>query len=239
VTLVTADRSSQIQELRMAFLRKLRTFERLQAVYMPGVAALRQAAEDARDHDQPPPKAEDIKLWLPSDLPAAVRRTACMRGIPEAEAKLRNAQCVDALDTLRSRLHTQKHLITWRDSGSVGQRAATRSATLIGRVGDRISRVAAKYRGARTALIALKGPAFAPQFKELKPGDMNVNAEEESDALSRKKLGRLGSTRRPRLESSNAHKTFSWIWTVGGGPGEDQEQLHECLWSVYFVLDAS
>ncbi|KAJ7816808.1 hypothetical protein B0H13DRAFT_1923357 [Mycena leptocephala] len=179
-----------------------------------------------------PPKAEDIKLWLPSDLPAAVRRTACMRGIPEAEAKLRNAQCVDALDTLRSRLHTQKHLITWRDSGSVGQRAATRSATLIGRVGDRISRVAAKYRGARTALIALKGPAFAPQFKELKPGDMNVNAEEESDALSRKKLGRLGSTRRPRLEPSNARKTFSWIWTVGGGPGEDQEQLHECLWTV-------
>ncbi|KAJ7855835.1 hypothetical protein B0H13DRAFT_1902935 [Mycena leptocephala] len=189
VTLVTADRSSQIQELRMAFLRKLRTFERLQAVYMPGVAAQRQAAEDARDPDLPPPKAEDIKL----------------------------------------RLHTQKHLITWCDSNSVGQQAATRSATLIGRVGDRISRVAAKYRGARAALIALKGPMFAPQFKELKPGDMNVNPEEESDALLRKKLGQLGSTRRTRLEPSNARKTFSWIWTVGGGPGEDQEQLHESV----------
>jgi hypothetical protein len=34
---------------------------------------------------------------------------------------------------------------------------------------------------------------FAPQFKELKLGDMNVNLEEESDVLSRKKLGRLGS----------------------------------------------
>ncbi|KAJ7831676.1 hypothetical protein B0H13DRAFT_1915348 [Mycena leptocephala] len=182
---------SQIQELRMAFLRKLRTFERLQAVYMPGVAALRQAAEDARDHDQPPPKAEDIKLWLPSDLPAAPT--------PYAE--------------------TSDH---WRDSGSVGQRAATRSATLIGRVGDRISRVAAKYRGARTALIALKGPAFAPQFKELKPGDMNVNAEEESDALSRKKLGRLAApdahVSSPRMHVRHSLDLDSRRW-AGRGPG--------------------
>lgn len=195
---------------------------------MPGVAALREAEEEARNPDVPPPKAEDIKLWLPSDLPAAARRAACARGIPELEAKLREAQCIDALDDLRSRLHVQKHLITWRDSNSVGQRAATRSATLIGRVRDRISRVSQKYRQARAALITLKGADFAPHFKELRPGDMNVNTEEESDALSRKKLGRLGSTKRTRIEPTNAKKTFSWIWTVGGGPGEDQTQLHEC-----------
>ncbi|KAJ7437316.1 hypothetical protein B0H11DRAFT_2255542, partial [Mycena galericulata] len=35
VTLVTADRSSQIQELRIALLKKLRTYERLQLVFMP------------------------------------------------------------------------------------------------------------------------------------------------------------------------------------------------------------
>jgi hypothetical protein len=83
VTLVTADRSSQIQELRIAFLKKLQTFERLQAVYMPGIAVLREAAEERCDPDLLPPKAEDIKLWLPSDIPAATRRTACARGIPE------------------------------------------------------------------------------------------------------------------------------------------------------------
>jgi hypothetical protein len=228
VTLVTADRSSQIQELRVAFLKKLRTFERLQAVYMPGVAALREAAEEARDPERPPPKAEEIKLWLPSDLPVESRWAACAHGIPEAEAKLREVQCVDALDTLRSRLHTQKHLITWRDSNSVGQRAAMRSATLIGRVGDRIGRVAAKYREVRAALITLKGADYAPQFKELKPSDMNVNPEEESDAASRRKLGRLGSTKRTRIEPTNAKRIFSWIWTVGGGPGRDEVQLHEC-----------
>jgi hypothetical protein len=71
-----------------------------------------------------------------------------------------------------------------------------RSALLIGRVGDRISRVAAKYCHARAALIALKGADFAPQFKELRASDLNTNLEEESDAASRKKLNRLGSSNR-------------------------------------------
>ncbi|KAJ7627908.1 hypothetical protein DFH06DRAFT_909260, partial [Mycena polygramma] len=114
----------------------------------------------------------------------------------DVEARVREAQCVDSLNDLRTRLHTQKHLVTWRNTNSVGQRAATRSATLIGRVGDRIARVAAKYRRARDGLIALKGAAYAPQFKELQQSDLNANVEEESDTKARKKLARIGSTKR-------------------------------------------
>lgn len=218
LTLITADRSSQIQELRIAFLKKLRTFKCLQTVFMPGVEALRDAAEEAWDPERLPPKAEDIKLWLPSDLVETQQQGACARGVVEVEAKLRAAQCVDVLVALRSHLHTQKFLLTWRNSNSTGQRAAT----LIGQVGDRIRRVSGKYRQVRTAVIALKGAGFAPQFKELKDSDMNVNPE-ESDALSRKKLGCLGSSRQTWNEPTNAKKTFSWIWMVGGGPGEDKE----------------
>jgi hypothetical protein len=146
VTLVTADRGSQIQELRVSLLKKMRAFERMQETFMPGMAALKEAAEEACDPDAPPPKAEHLKLWMPSELEAEERWRACRRGLAETEAKLRRAQCTDALDVLRSRLHAQTHLITWRNANSVGQRAATRSATLIGRVGDQIDRVAAKYR---------------------------------------------------------------------------------------------
>ncbi|KAJ7470051.1 hypothetical protein B0H11DRAFT_1730903 [Mycena galericulata] len=229
VTLVTADRSSQIQELRIALLKKLKTFERLQLVFMPGVAALREAAEEERDPDVPAPKAEDIKLWMPSELTVEQRRSACRRGLADMEAKLRVGQCTDALSDLCSRLHAQRFLITWRNSNAVGQRAATRSATIIGRVGDRIARIAAKYRYARSALIGLKGDAFAPEFKELRAEDINVNAEEESDANARKKLNRLGSSKRSRNEPTMAKKTFSWIWTVGGGPGEDEAALHDSV----------
>ncbi|KAJ7038468.1 hypothetical protein C8F04DRAFT_951149 [Mycena alexandri] len=158
-----------------------------------------------------------MKLWLPSELAQAVRARAFRKGLAEIEAKLRAAQCVDALDVLRSRLHAQTHLITWRNSNSTGQRGATRSATLIGRVGDRIKRVAAKYRRAREALVAVKGVKFAPQFKVLANADLNTNADEESDAEARKKLARLGSSKRARNEPSNKRTTLSWIWTVRSG----------------------
>jgi hypothetical protein len=229
VTLVTADRASQIEEMRIAFHRKLRTFERLQTVFMPGVARLKEAVEERRDPDVPPPKAEDVKLWLPSDMGEEMRRLMCKRGVAEVEAKLRRAQCVDALDVLRSRLHAQTHLILYRNSNAVGQAAATRSATLIGRVGDRITRVAAKYRRAREGLMDLVGDAFEPQFKELRAADLNTNVQEESDAVARKKLARLGSSKRTRMEPM-VKKTFSWIWTVGGGPAEEDAQLHEGKW---------
>ncbi|KAJ7031694.1 hypothetical protein C8F04DRAFT_959933 [Mycena alexandri] len=228
VTLVTADRASQIQEMRISFLKKLRVYERLQETFMPGVGALKTAAEEARDPDKPPPRAEDIKLWMPSELKAPARRRVCRKGVAEAEAQVRHVQCGDALNDVRSRLHAQKHLITWRNSHSVGQRASTRSATLIGRVGDRIARVADKYRRAREALIVLKGATFTPEYKVLDAKDLNTNLEQESDDKARKKLARLGSTKRARNEPSDATKTLSWIWTAGGGPGEDTQQLHEC-----------
>ncbi|KAJ7073655.1 hypothetical protein C8F01DRAFT_1271360 [Mycena amicta] len=63
-TVLTADRESQIKELRASFFKKLKTIQRHQDVYMPGVAALRAKEEDRRDKDLPPPKAEDIKLCL-------------------------------------------------------------------------------------------------------------------------------------------------------------------------------
>jgi hypothetical protein len=214
--------------MRVSFLKKLKTFEKLQNTYMPGVVAMRDEAENACDPDEAPPKAEDIKLWMPSELGAAQRRTACRKGIAEIEAKVRRCQCEDALENLRSRLHAQRHLSMFRNANSVGQRATTRSASLIGRVGDRIARVAAKYRRAREALIALKGSDFGPEFKELKASDLNTNLEDKSDTASRKKLNRLGSSRRARNEPSSKKVVFSWLWTVGGGPGEDEEQLRDC-----------
>ncbi|KAJ7643850.1 hypothetical protein FB45DRAFT_736350 [Roridomyces roridus] len=229
VTLVTAERSSQIQELRVSFYKKLRTFEALQTTFMPGVAALRMAAEEGRDADAPPPKAEDVRLWMPSDLTALQRRAACRPGLAASEAKLREGQCVDALKDLRARLHTQRYLILWRNSNAVGQRKSTRSVTLIGQVGDRIGRVADKYRHAREGLIALKGDDHAPQFRELRQEDMSAGLEEESDTASRRKLARLGG-KNSRNEPAYSKKGLSWIWTAGGGPQEDDSAaLHDSV----------
>ncbi|KAF7311686.1 hypothetical protein MKEN_01072200 [Mycena kentingensis (nom. inval.)] len=58
-TTLTADRASQIDELRASFFKKLKAIRAQQDVFMPGVAALRAAAEELRDPDRPAPKAED------------------------------------------------------------------------------------------------------------------------------------------------------------------------------------
>ncbi|KAF7365979.1 CxC2 domain-containing protein [Mycena venus] len=100
--LVTADCASQIQEMQISLFKKLHMFECLQDTFMPGVRALKEAAEDAHDTDLPAPKAEEVKLWLPSELAAAVWRRACRKGVVEVEAKVRDAQCHDTLNDLRS-----------------------------------------------------------------------------------------------------------------------------------------
>ncbi|KAJ7650554.1 hypothetical protein FB45DRAFT_730946 [Roridomyces roridus] len=229
VTIVSADRSSQIQELRLSLLKKFRTYETLQDVYMPGVAQLRRGEEESRDWDAPPPKVEDLKLWLPSELTEEQRRSACRAGLGAMEARLREGQCADALKDLRARLHTQRFLVTWRNANAVGQKGSTRSATLIGRVGDRIQRVAMKYRQARTSLIALKGDGYAPQYKDLRQEDMSIGMEEENDASARKQLARLGA-KKSRNEPAPLKKHFSWIWTVAGGPSEDEDAgLHDSV----------
>ncbi|KAJ7059368.1 hypothetical protein C8F01DRAFT_1255068 [Mycena amicta] len=87
--LVTADRSSKTQELWVSLLKQMKVFEKLQLTYMPGTQALRDADDAERDPDEPPPKPEDLKLYLPSDLTAEQRRTACIGRVVETEARLR------------------------------------------------------------------------------------------------------------------------------------------------------
>ncbi|KAJ7050115.1 hypothetical protein C8F01DRAFT_1264382 [Mycena amicta] len=226
---LTAERSSQLDELRVAFFKKLRALETHQVFFMPGVAELRAAEEEQRDADAPPPPAEHTKLWLPSDLSEEQREWACRRGLDHTEARLRLGQCGDALAKIRAHLHAKTHLIDSRNANAVGQSSSTRYGTLIGRVGDQATRQAIKYREVWAALIRLKGPDHAPQFKELHDDDLRVHIESESDARARAALGRLGSSRRARNEPSVTKKMLpvSWIWFAGGEGGE--EELHDSV----------
>ncbi|KAJ7278653.1 hypothetical protein C8J57DRAFT_1502496 [Mycena rebaudengoi] len=233
--LLTLGRKEKVEELRMAFLRKSRKFRNLQQVHMPGVIAEIEAEDDKRDPDLPPPLAEDVKLWLPSQLHGAARVAGCAVGLPEREAKLREAQCGDALGLLHQRLHVKHHLLNHRDDGNaVGQRAATRSYTLIGTLGECITTVAEKYRRARRALIWLRGAEACEHIKGLMAKDITLDEDQEKDAAVRQKLSLLGSgyrKKKGRATLSSKKKVFSWIWTEGGGPGpgEDEGALHDSV----------
>jgi hypothetical protein len=186
--LVAADHENKIQEWRHALLVKIAKFRTLQKIYMPGAARALEAAEGERDVDVPPPKAEAVKLFMPSEMtPDNDNDTqrGSVQGLVDMEAKLRVAQCENSLASLRSCLHAKRHLITFRNSNVTGQVQSTKARTLIEQVGERVNSYVNRYRQGRVALVALKGAAAYSHLRELHPDNVRLDGDNgESDAAA-------------------------------------------------------
>ncbi|KAJ7927958.1 hypothetical protein B0H13DRAFT_1860717, partial [Mycena leptocephala] len=240
--LVTADRASKINDRRRTFFQKLQKFRRLQEIFTPGAARAVAAEEAVRDPDAPPKKAEEVRLYMPSDLPAWEQKHGCQRGVVAIESALRDGQCESAMIAIRSGLHTKRHLIGFRNTQVTGQVKATKARTLIAQVGERVDANAAKYRQGRKALQALVGEDdlpyldHRPHCRELKPSHLTLaNEEIESDTAARKKLSLLSAgkgARTPRHITGSSKHVLSWIWMVNGGPITDakhEEEIHASM----------
>ncbi|KAJ7138480.1 hypothetical protein C8R43DRAFT_1089333 [Mycena crocata] len=233
--LITADRESKLYDWRRTLLVKVSQFRDLQRIYMPGAAVVIANAEAERDADAVPPKAERITLYMPSEMPAASGDPlrGCVEGLLAMEAKLRVAQCTNALCALRSRLHAKRHLITFRNANVTGQIQSTKARTLIGQVGERVEACAAKYRRAREAVISLKGEEEGERFWELRAADIQLDGDaEESDSAARKKLAMIGAgrgERAPRDAPGTSKRIMSWMWTAPGALDDEDEQLHDSI----------
>ncbi|KAK6966338.1 CxC2 domain-containing protein [Favolaschia claudopus] len=229
--LLAGDLSERVTTLRRSFHVKLKQFRRLQDVYTPGAVEELRAAEERRDSELPPPQAEDIVLYMPSGLTRENREV--IKGLGEKEARLREGQLHDTVKRLRSSLHAKRHLLNFREEHWVGQRGGTRAATLIAQLGERIEGVAVRYRRARRALVLLRGEDECGDWRPLEDADIRLDQEQEPDAAARLKLSQVGSRngkkeRRAAAISSKQRK-MSWIWTQGGGPGSDEEQLVDAV----------
>ncbi|KAJ6493720.1 hypothetical protein C8R47DRAFT_1213989 [Mycena vitilis] len=231
--LLTADREGKLQERRLAMLAKMRKLRNLQKIFTPAAIAALERDEAARDPDARPLPMEKVKLYLPSELTEQERQYGCQRGVAEIEAKLRLAQCGDALATIRSRLHAKRFLIAFRDRNVTGQVRATKSRTLIDQVGERVTAGVQKYTRARNALLTLSGPGACPQFKELKPQDLTLDGHvEEDDKVAVKKLKMISAgkgKRTPRHVKGTSKKVMSWIWTAEGAMDSEEQHLHESM----------
>ncbi|KDR72076.1 hypothetical protein GALMADRAFT_74300 [Galerina marginata CBS 339.88] len=156
---LTLTEKGTLADQRNQLTVRIRAWERLQAIYMPGLLQYRtdliaRVPTAADDSEYP----EDSKLWLPFNIPVEYRASVCIAGLPNAEEKLRTAQCYDALENVRHILKIKSRMVHFKNKNVRGQRDGTRSRSVIDGVHERARAAAAKYRAARSAKMNLSGP---------------------------------------------------------------------------------
>ncbi|KAJ7079869.1 hypothetical protein C8R43DRAFT_910055, partial [Mycena crocata] len=241
--LVAADRQNRIQEWRHALLVKIRKFCMLQKVYMPWVEATISEVEAERDQDEAALQPEQVKLWMPCDMPA--RDCGCVPGLPDMEAKLRVAQSKRHFigfrnEHIRGQTHASKAV---KNRSRRTDKESRRTHTLIGELGERAMAYGRWYRKGRRALVALKGEDAHSALCKLEDSDIRLDGDDgESDAASRKKLGMIAVGRgehAPQNAPGTSMCTMLWIWTAPGVFDDEEQRLHErkCSFRLGIFID--
>jgi len=184
----TARQSSTLTEQRNILRNRLRAWEEILPIYMPGLLQYRKSLESnasslpqsnstpSTDHP------EDAVIWLPSHIPASLRSRVCYAGLADIEDRIRTAQCNDNLDAVRHVLKIKARMVHFKNSNVRGQRDGTRSRTVIDRVHERARVAAGRYRAARRAKLALLGPGdWEESLRVLNDGD--IRSYQDPDRL--------------------------------------------------------
>jgi hypothetical protein len=150
---------------------------------MPGVIVppLHISGDDAEDDDDE--MAENIPLLLPSSLDSERRERVCLQQVAEHEQLLRMAQLQDSLVELRHTRKIRRKLLMnhYVQVAGQGQRANTRSRTVLNSIESRVAKFVGRYRVAYQALLQLDPTGdWRETYLELKDSD-NRGPGKESD----------------------------------------------------------
>ncbi|KAK7031325.1 CxC2 domain-containing protein [Favolaschia claudopus] len=201
--LLLSEQTERLSQMRRAFFVKVTKFRRLQAVYMPGAVEELMEEEDARDSELPAPQAEDVRLYMPSGLPAP-RRTACSQKILDREAEAKGGP----------------------DDRVRGQRAGTRSAVLSERVELNIQEIAKKGEEDCTEWKVLRDEDIRGDNVE----EVDMAARRKLGRVGATTRERYRSKVAGRKDGKGgkgqARQTANVLdLTSGGGPGEDEQEF--------------
>ena len=190
---------ASIQEKRNILMRQIRRWQQVQLVYMPGAATLSIPAHNHHeDNAKDLEMAEKIPLTLPSKVESTLRNAICLHQVAEYEQQLRIAQLQDSLIELCCTRRVRHTLLMNHQTQITGQgqRANTRSRTIIKSIEERIAKFAQCYRAAYNALVQLD-PTGSWQMTYLKLKDEDNRGPGKED-----------DERGP----GDGSYTFSWIW---------------------------
>ncbi|KAG6819140.1 hypothetical protein H0H93_014961 [Arthromyces matolae] len=242
----TTLQKGSITEQRNQLRDKLRGWEQVRNVYMPGLLQYQHDNPVTLVTDHP----EDCPLWLPSSLPPEKRDIVCVPRLAAAEEKLRTAQCYDTLDTIRQVLNMKSRMVRFKNANIRGQRDGTRSRAIIDRVHNRARFAALRYTAAREAKLSLGGPGeWEDDLKILQAGDVRSytdpnrvhqgpgrpgTIEEDADPslavvdpmpdpLDLDNIDLLPQERNRRDGTGETRRTVSWIWLRGRSMHKNEE----------------
>ncbi len=164
-------------------------------------------------------QVEQVRLGLPSDITDTHRSKVCSTRLQEIEARLREAQCRDALQDLRNKLHSLAHLYKYKKTSVRHQGANTRAHASLNKQEDRKLRAAERYRRARRAKLALSGSGtWENELRPLLDDDIRHMSDDDPGLLSKKRKRDQG---KPGL--GEGRKKVSWIWKGADADGHAGE----------------
>ncbi|KAJ8456927.1 hypothetical protein ONZ51_g11830 [Trametes cubensis] len=190
---------AELHERRTSLRRKIQRFRDLQGVYMPtALPVLSENAACRTDVEE----VEKIRLGLPSEINESRRAIVCSARLVEMEARLREAQCRDALQDLRNKLHTIRQLYNYKHLNDV-----------------RKERAVQRYRRARQAKLALSGAGdWEHELRVLKDHHIRGIEDDDPRAVAKRKRKR-GDDPGP----AEGHRRISWIWHAADQDGSAEE----------------
>lgn len=187
---------AKVLERSNALLRKIEAWISIQHLYIPAIASLRARVDQAGGGK--PVAPQDIKLYLPSELPCSI---VCPRQFLEYEFCLRYSQAEVTLNDLRGFLLLRSHLWKSKRLYSRGQRENTRSQALVDNVQKKINFTASRYQHIRKGMTVLSENLLDWQWQNV------LKDLDDKDLVGLTSMDEAGSEGRKKL---------SWIWRVHG-----------------------
>jgi hypothetical protein len=160
-------------------------------------------------------------------------------GLPTLEARLREAEATEALESVCAGLRTRTMTNRYKLRNYTGQGLMTKGQGILRQINIRIHIAKLRYRYSRAALVALRGHGdWEERLRMLNDDDIRglneraLTAEEKAQNKQWADIGGAiiegGITCAAGVASGEGSHTLSWIWyQVGAGEGENDKCLEE------------
>ncbi|KAJ7800682.1 hypothetical protein B0H14DRAFT_3490386 [Mycena olivaceomarginata] len=197
---------------RRASLRKdIQKFRKIQRVYMPSVRGLLSEVQQRMYDGHSDVLSEATRLFMPSEIANAEdRANVCAINLPEIEARMREGEASEALESVRAGLRTRTMTNRYKLRNYTGQGQMTRGQDILRQINEERLRVLGD-----------------DDVRALTAEEKHINEHwaEVGGAIIEGGVARAGV-----VATGEGSHTLSWIWyTTGVVEGENDVRLEEAL----------